>query len=180
MRGTWLLPVVSRSHLSFRINFVISALVLVFWVIVLKDPAQTNWLFQRLLFMGGAFGFILAPVIASLGLSHALFGRVRWFVLLAGMAFGGQWMINGDVTVLTVSAIGALATVFATFPRVFGAIALLFAVNSLAGGVWPGLAALLDGVVPFLRLGDPLVEVFLALVLAGLPFVTKAVASRWG
>lgn len=41
-------------------------------------------------------------------------------------------------------------------------------------------AMIMDGALPFLRIGDPGLEVVLALALGALPFVTRAVAARWG
>lgn len=176
-----IVPVIrDRDHLSFRINFAVSAMVMAVWVLVLRDEGQTGWLLQRVVFLGGAAGFVLAPLIAGLGLSHALFGRARWFVMLAALAAGGQMFVSGYTEAVILTHIGALAAIFAWLPRVFGAISLIVAVRALADGVWPGLAVIMDGALPFLRIGDPGVEVVLALALGALPLVTRAAAARWG
>jgi hypothetical protein len=179
-----LFPLRDRAHLSFRLNFAISAAVLVLWVLVLRDSVQTSGLMQRVLLMGGMAGVLLAPVIAGMGLSHALYGRTRWFVMLFALAVGGQGVFGGSGvidqgTAFALAAIGALSAIYATFPRVFALLSLGLALNSLAQGQWPGFAAFMDAVLPLLRIGDVATEVGLALVFAALPFVTRALARRW-
>ena len=169
-----------RTHLSYRINFAVSAMVMAVWVLVLRDEGQTGWLLQRVFFLGGVYRLFLAPVIAGLGLSHALFGQMRWFVMLTALAAGGQLWAGGSEIAVHLVFIGTLATIFAWLPGVFGVISLFMAAQALADGVWPRLAVIIDGALPFLRIGDPGVEVVLALALGALPFVTRVVAARWG